>query len=133
MKFKRNLLKKKAVTIGAVLLSLPLLFGFKAESADTVSDDKSSLSAQTSDEAVDTPFKGNINSTEEKVTAEENPDATSNVEEEKTVLPPRRIEYDERMLRNEAEYKQYLDQFEGRTVVDVKFEGASASTLSAVA
>ncbi len=132
MKFKRNLLKKKAVTIGAVLLSLPLLFGFKAESADTVSDDKSSLSAQTSDKTTDAPFTGNINSTEEKVTTQNNPAATPNIEEEETVRPPRRIEYDERMLRNEAEYKQYLDQFEGRTVVDVKFEGASDSTLPAV-
>ena len=36
------------------------------------------------------------------------------------------------MSQNEAEYRKYLAQFEGRTVVDVDFEGASASTLPAV-
>lgn len=131
MRFKRNLSKKKAVSIGAVLLSLPLLLGFKAESADAISDNKSSLSVQTSDGAVNTPFTGNINSTEEKVTVGENPANTPTAEENQVHLP-KKIEYDQRMLRNEAEYKQYLDQFEGRTVVDVNFEGASASTLPAV-
>ena len=67
MSIKRHLLKKKAVTIGAVLLTVPLLFGFKADGGESP-DNKSSLNAQTSEETVDATFEGKINSTEEKVT-----------------------------------------------------------------
>ena len=129
MRFKRNLLKKKAVALGAVLLSIPFLFGFKAENGEEKLDDKSSLSAQTSDKTVDNPFTGKIDATEETVKVEKNPEANSAINEEPSVRVPHKIEYDQRMLRNEAEYKQYLDQFEGQTIVDVQFEGASESTL----
>lgn len=121
MSIKRHLLKKKAVTIGAVLLTVPLLFGFKADNGGESPDNKSSLNAQTSDATVDTPFEGKINSTEEKVTTEE-----------KTAEPPKKVEYDRRDSHNEAEYRNYLQKFEGRTIVKIDFEGASDSTLKEV-
>ena len=132
MRFKRNLLTKKAVALGVTLLTVPFLFGFAEENGDEKLDDKSSLSAQTSDKTVDSPFSGKIDATEEKVTVEEKSATDSTNNEEPKLRFPHKIEYDQRMLRNEAEYKQYLDQFEGQTIVDVKFEGASTSTLPSV-
>ena len=57
MRIKRNLLRKKAVTIGAVVIALPLLFGFKAEDGNENLDNKSAVSGQTSGETVDKPFE----------------------------------------------------------------------------
>ena len=115
MRFKRNLLKKKAVTIGAILLAMPLLFGFTT--ADGVENLDDNSNAQTSDKTVDEPFK------EEKVTTEA---------EDKKLEAPRKVDYDQRDSHNEAEYRKHLQQFEGRTVVKVDFEGAGNSTLPAV-
>ena len=92
MSIKRYLLKKKAVTIGAVLLTVPLLFGFKTDSGESL-DNKSSLNAQTDDATVNKTFEGKINSTEETVTTEE-----------RQVDPPKKIEYDRRDSHNNAEY-----------------------------
>lgn len=118
MRFKRNLLKKKAVTIGAILLAMPLLFGFKAEDDTEKTDNNvSATNAQTSDVTVDEPFK--------------NPEEKAETEDKKTDVPQRPT-YDQRDSHNEAEYRQHLQQFEGRTVVKVDFEGASNSTLPAV-
>ena len=171
MRIKRNLLKKKAMTIGAVVITLPLLFGFKAEDGNENLDNKSAVSTQTSDETVDKPFENpkpsnevtpsanDKTSTRDKPATSDKPAAsdkpatsdktaasdkpaedTTPADENKpaaegndnTLRIPRKIEYDQRMSQNEAEYRKYLAQFEGRTVVDVDFEGASASTLPSV-
>ena len=124
MRFKRNLLKKKAITIGAVILAVPLLFGFKADNGAENSDNNSPSNAQTSEKTVDEPFKANTD--EEKVKAE---DKSSN---ENQQVPPQRPNYNQRDSHNEEEYKKYLAQFEGRTIVKIDFEGASAETLPAV-
>ena len=121
MSIKRHLLKKKAVTIGALLLAFPLLFGFKAEGGDESLDNKSPSNAQTDDVTVKKPFEGNINATEEKVTTEA-----------RQLEPPKKIDYEDRDSHNTAEYAKYMQQFDGRTIVQIDFEGASNATLNAV-
>lgn len=113
MRFKRSLIKKKAVAIGAVLLTMPFLFGF---TADEGKKDNPNINAQTSDGTVNAP----VDDKEKSATEDKKSDA------------PQKATYDQRSAHNEAEYKKHLQQFEGRTVVKVDFEGASASTLPAV-
>ena len=147
MRIKRNLLRKKAVTIGAVVIALPLLFGFKAEDGNENLDNKSAVSGQTSGETVDKPFEqakpaadttsptDDKTATADKTTADDKTAASSTPsteEKDNSLKIPQKIEYDRRMSQNEAEYRKYLAQFEGRTVVNVDFEGASASTLPTV-
>ena len=115
MRFKRSLLKKKAVTIGAILLTMPILFGFKAGDNVESPKENSNINAQTSDKTVNASTEGEDSKTEEK-----------NLE------LPKKITYDQRDSHNEAEYRKHLQQFEGRTVVKVEFEGAGKSTLPAV-
>ena len=52
MRFKRSLIKKRAVAIGAVLLTIPFLFGF---TADEGKKDNPNINAQTSDGTVNAP------------------------------------------------------------------------------
>ena len=147
MRIKRNLLRKKAVTIGAVVIALPLLFGFKAEDGNENLDNKSAVSGQTSGETVDKPFEqakpsadttsptDDKTATADKTTADDKTAASSTPsteEKDNSLKIPQKVEYDRRMSQNEAEYRKYLAQFEGRTVVNVDFEGASASTLPTV-
>ena len=119
MRLKRNLLKKKAVTIGAVLLAIPFLFGFKAEDAEDLNNN--SPKTQTSEGTVDESVKGEPDKKEEKVTGEN-----------KELDVPQKVEYDKRDSHNEEEYRKYIAQFEGRTIVKIDFEGAGSSTLPAV-
>lgn len=125
MRFKRNLLKKKAITIGAALLAFPLLFGFTANNGAEKSDNNSPSNAQTSEKTVDEPFK---DGKEEEKDSTENKSSNENNQQ----VTPKRPEYSQRDSHNEEEYKKYIGQFEGRTIVKIDFEGASAETLSAV-
>ena len=134
MRTKRCLLKKKIATIGAVLLALPLLFGFTSKGGDENLNNKTPLNAQTSDQTVDKPFEdtkplseGHINSHEEVAPAAEKKTETPATPENSK--PP---ENSTRISASDAEYLEYIKKFEGKTVVHIDFEGASSSTLPTV-
>lgn len=134
MRTKRCLLKKKIATIGAVLLALPLLFGFTSKGGDENLNNKTPLNAQTSDQTVDKPFEdtkplseGHINSHEEVA-----PAAEKKTETPATPANSKPTENSTRISASDAEYLEYIKKFEGKTVVHIDFEGASSSTLPTV-
>lgn len=117
MKIKRHLLKKKAVLIGTALLAIPFLMGFK--SADTNSEVDNKVNLQTSDETVSAPF-------DEKTAENKKPPETQ------ANTHPQKIEYQRRDTMTDAQIREFSKQFDGRTVVNIEFEGASQATLPAV-
>jgi len=127
LKFKRQLLKKKTVIIGATLFTIPFLLGFTNDNGNAPTENKVESNVQTSDKTVDAPF--DKKSDESKPAAEVNQSAEG--EENKTPPPPRKVEYNQNR-ESDAVIRDFSKQFNGKTVVKIEFEGASPSTLPAV-
>ena len=125
MRVKRQLFRKKAVILGATLLSIPFLLGFKNDGNAAI-ENKVESNVQTSDKTVDAPF--DKKSDDAKPVAENN--KSSSGEENKIPLP-QKVEYTQNR-ESDAVIRDFSKQFNGKTVVNIEFEGASPSTLPAV-
>ena len=125
MKVKRQLFRKKAVILGATLLSIPFLLGFK-DDGNAAIENKVESNVQTSNETVNAPFDKKAD--DDKPVAEMNESSAS--EENKLPLP-QKVEYNQNR-ESDAVIRDFSKQFNGKTVVNIEFEGASPSTLPAV-
>ena len=128
MKVKRTL-RRRRETILAAAITLPLIFGLKTGEAAPEVNQPFQESAPTSTPATTNPETTTPATTTEAVTtnpATDNPAPEQNSPPEVPNIPePYNSHVDSVIL-------DYLKQFDGKTIVDIEFEGASSVTLPTV-
>ena len=102
MKYRRS--KKKLITCGLALMALPLVVGFKVDESENVSSSENVVA-------------------EEKSVEQNGQAAAENIPENSS---------EENNSQSDSQYRAYLEKFQGKTVVEIKFEGASEKTLPTV-
>ena len=115
MKVKRNIQKKKAALCGLAMLALPLLFGFKVDGTENSQETEQTTQTETTQTAETSQ------TTETTQPAEATEDAIPPLKNGSTAPP-------EVQNQTDAEFREYLSQFQGKTIVDILFEGAGDET-----
>ncbi len=127
-------MKKKAAICLAVMLTMPLYMGFKdveittenteTESKETTAENTETVPKETTTENVETESK---ETTTENTETESKETTTENVE---TVTNKPVTE--NTVMQSETMMKEYMSQFDGKTIVNIEYEGASDATLPTV-
>ena len=132
MKAKRFLRRKRAALLAA-MMTLPMIFGLKAgEAAEVNQPFDTPGSAQTTSPGAGLQTAQDISKLGEKEIPPPTdetaaPTETATVEEtpEANIPEPYRSKVEDKIL-------EYFRQFDGKTIVDIEFEGASSATLPTV-
>ena len=115
--------KKKLVTCGLALMALPLLVGFK------VGDSENSASQNVTAEKI---------SVDENASADENKSSQDlgSVSKDGTVSlkppAPSNSEMEKSSGQTDTMLASYLEKYQGKTIVEIKYEGAGETTLPTV-
>lgn len=121
-------------------MAMPFLLGFRVGDGDSAEpEQKISEESQPSEETVDEPFAEEKSSDDEKISDEKNSDEENQPEETpsdeentRKIFGPPPADVEKRDTQVDENMRNYFQQFQGRRIVEINFEGASDATLPTV-